>query len=242
MFVTADAYYSELKNFVTDLLPACLINVSSAPCYSLTDGGTDVLGDLAAIDSVLVNFGGLPASHPLRIGLDQLRAGYTDVLAQAGPALATVGGGRVLAVSYANAGEVTETGVELGIGAYLTDEVRVDGSYTFFDFKVKAQQVGDILEPNTPKHKATLGLSYSGRQGFEASVSGRWVEGYQWAAGVFAGWIPSSLTVNASAGYAINNYVRAHATVTNLLDQQRFHIFGGSVIGRRVIGGITATF
>ena len=44
------------------------------------------------------------------------------------------------------------------------------------------------------------------------------------------------------AGYRINNNVRVHATATNLFDQQRFQMFGGSVIGRRVLGGITASF
>ena len=38
------------------------------------------------------------------------------------------------------------------------------------------------------------------------------------------------------------NYVRLHATATNLLDQQRYQLFGGSVIGRRVLGGVTASF
>ena len=45
-----------------------------------------------------------------------------------------------------------------------------------------------------------------------------------------------------SAGYRINNYVRIHATATNIFDQQRFQMYGGSVIGRRVLGGVTATF
>jgi hypothetical protein len=45
-----------------------------------------------------------------------------------------------------------------------------------------------------------------------------------------------------SAGYRINNYVRIHATATNLFDQQRFQLFGGSVIGRRILGGVTASF
>lgn len=58
----------------------------------------------------------------------------------------------------------------------------------------------------------------------------------------FQGYVPSSEFVNLSAGYRINNYVRVHAMATNLLDQERFQLYGGSVIGRRVLGGITATF
>ena len=44
------------------------------------------------------------------------------------------------------------------------------------------------------------------------------------------------------AGYRINNYVRIHATGTNLLDEERFQLYGGSVIGRRILGGVTANF
>ncbi len=68
------------------------------------------------------------------------------------------------------------------------------------------------------------------------------VDGFPWAAGVFAGYVPARQSLDASAGYAVNNNVRLHVTATNVFDQQRFQLFGGSVIGRRVIGGITANF
>jgi hypothetical protein len=45
-----------------------------------------------------------------------------------------------------------------------------------------------------------------------------------------------------SAGYRVNDNLRIHAIATNVFDQQRFHLYGGSVIGRRVIAGATATF
>jgi outer membrane receptor for ferrienterochelin and colicin len=73
-------------------------------------------------------------------------------------------------------------------------------------------------------------------------VTLRLVDGYEWAAGIFQGYVPASELVNVGAGYRINNYVRIHATATNLLDQQHFQLFGGSVIGRRILGGVTATF
>ena len=47
--------------------------------------------------------------------------------------------------------------------------------------------------------------------------------------------------VNVSAGYRVNNYFRIHATATNLFDQKRFQLYGGSVIGRRVLGGSRRT-
>jgi outer membrane receptor protein involved in Fe transport len=43
-------------------------------------------------------------------------------------------------------------------------------------------------------------------------------------------------------GFRINNNLRIHATATNVLDQERFQLYGGSVIRRRVLGGLTANF
>jgi len=68
------------------------------------------------------------------------------------------------------------------------------------------------------------------------------VDGYPWAAGVFQGYVPSSEFVNLSAGYRVNIYLRIQATATNLFDEKRFQLYGGSVIRRRVLGGVTAMF
>jgi iron complex outermembrane receptor protein len=240
VFVTVDAYWSRLTNFVTDLLPG--VN-PAYPRYPLTDD-RDVPAILDSLDQRLAALG-LPADHPLRAPIPALAGGYDQLDAQAGPALATLPTGtRAIVVSYANAGEVTERGIELGASVALTDEFRVEGTYAFFDFDVDASQTqaGDQLIPNTPKHRVTGAISYRGHQGFDASVSGRFIDGYSWAAGVFSGFVPSSQTINASAGYAVNNNLRLHVTGTNLLDQQRFHLYGGSVIGRRVLGGVTVVF
>ena len=43
-------------------------------------------------------------------------------------------------------------------------------------------------------------------------------------------------------GYRVKNNLRLFANTTNLLDQKRFQLYGGSVIGRRFLGGVTATF
>ena len=159
------------------------------------------------------------------------------------PALATLpDGSRAVVLSYTNAGRVIERGIELGVGYQFTPELRGDVSFTGFDFEVKEQQLGDQLVPNTPSKKANFALSYAGEQGFDAGVSLRLVDGYQWSAGVFQGYVPSAELLNLTAGYRVNNSLRIHGTATNVLDQKRFQLYGGSVIGRRVLGGLTATF
>jgi outer membrane receptor protein involved in Fe transport len=173
-------------------------------------------------------------------GYAQLSAGTT---LQGANALATLpDGSRAIVLSYTNAGKVTERGVELGAGYQFTPDFRGDVSFTGFDFTVNSFQAGDQLLPNTPSKKASFSLSYEGQQGVDANVTVRLVDGYQWAAGVFQGYVPSSEFVNVSAGYRVNNYLRVHATATNVFDEKRFQLYGGSVIRRRVLGGITATF
>jgi outer membrane receptor for ferrienterochelin and colicins len=247
-YVTVDGYINRLTNFVTDLLPG--VN-PAFPSFNLTDG-VNLPAELTALDQRIQQLqqgGQLTAQQAaaLRAPIPVLLGGYSQLAAgtqiQGANALATLpDGSRAVVLSYSNAGKVTERGVEVGVGYQFTPEIRADASFTGFDFTVKSQAAGDQLVPNTPSKKATLSVTYAGQQGLDANVTLRLVDGYQWAAGIFQGYIPSSEFVNLSAGYRINNYLRIHAMATNLLDQERFQLYGGSVIGRRVLGGITASF
>ena len=244
VYITADAYINQLRNFVTDLLPG--VN-PAYPSYALTTE-VNVPDELTALDARLAQLG-LPGNHPLRAPIPLLLGGHGQLeqgtRIQGGNALATLpDGSRAIVLSYTNAGSVTERGIELGIGYQFTPEIRGDVSFTGFSFDVdeEEQAAGDQLVPNTPSKKATFSLSYAGQQGFDGNVTLRLVDGHDWAAGIFQGYVPANELLNVSAGYRINNYVRVHATATNVLDQQRFQLFGGSVIGRRVLGGVTANF
>jgi len=244
VYITVDGYINQLRNFVTDLLPG--VN-PAYPTFAL-DEQANVPAELTALDARLALLG-LPANHPLRAPIPLLIGGYGQLsqatTIQGGNALATLpDGSRAIVLSYTNAGKVTERGIEVGIGYQFTPEIRGDVSFTGFDFTVdeSEQAAGDQLVPNTPSKKATFSMSYTGQQGFDGNVTLRLVDGHDWAAGIFQGYVPANEMLNVSAGYRINNYVRIHATATNLLDQQRFQLFGGSVIGRRVVGGVTANF
>jgi outer membrane receptor protein involved in Fe transport len=146
-----------------------------------------------------------------------------------------------IVVSNGNAGDVDEWGIELGATISVGRGVSVGGSYTFFDFTINKQEAGDVLEPNTPRHKGTISLAYSGGNGVDLGLDVRLVGGYPWAVGVFRGYVPGSQILNLSAGYRLTPNLRVHAIGTNILDQQRFQMFGGSVNGRRVLAGVTTT-
>ncbi len=219
-FFAVDFYLNELTNFVTDLLPG--VN----PEFGAWTSPAAVPAQFRASLEGAVRAQLIAAGQPVAAaGLTRLGNGSTAIV-----------------VSYANAGEVDEKGVELSGGYQLTNELSVTASYTYFDFEVKSQAVGDKLLPNTPQHKGTIAISYTGAQGLDLGANVKLVDGFEWAAGVFAGYVPAQETVDLTAGYRINNNLRIHAVATNVFDQQRFQMFGGSVIGRRVLGGVTANF
>jgi iron complex outermembrane receptor protein len=239
-YVSVDLYLNQLENFVTDLLFG--VNPTQFPQFDMS-AGTNVPTELGTIDAILTG-AGLPADHPLRATNAQLLAGYNSLAAN--PALTDLTGvGRAIYLSYAQAGEVEEKGIEIGFGYGFTPEFRVDATYTYFDFDIKdpgLTTAGQNIVPNTPRHKGTIALTYTGMQGFDAGINAKLVEKHDWNAGVFAGRVPGNQLIDLNVGYRINNNLRAFAMATNLLDQLNFQLYGGSVLGRRVMGGVTATF
>lgn len=130
--------------------------------------------------------------------------------------------------------------MELGGSLSLFRALTLSGSYAWYEFTVRENLVGNSLLANTPRNKGALAADYAGRR-VSLSIDVRLVEGYPWMSTNWAGSIPSSQTVNAHAGYRFNPQLRGYLSATDLLDQRRFHVYGGSVIGRRVLAGMRLT-
>lgn len=220
VYLTVDVYKSRMNNFVTDLLPA--VN----PVFARYTFPTT-----------------LPA--PVQQGLEGfLRTalcGSATVDCARRQGVSTVGGRPALVFSYTNAGEVETQGGEIAINYYVTNNWIVDANYSHFDFDVLSSQVGDRLLPNAPEKKWNAGLSYRGPK-FDAKVSYRWVEEYEWAAGVFVGTVPQYDVVNLAANFHLWDRFGFGVDISNVFDDEHWEAFGGDLMSRRALGFVSVNW
>jgi iron complex outermembrane receptor protein len=219
--VSVEGYYSRLSNFVTDLLPG------ANPEFGPWTAPTQVPQSARATVEQTVRSQLLAANQrTAALGMTRLASGNTAIV-----------------VSYANAGSATEQGIEIAVRYPLAAGLETHATYTWFDFRIDESSLlpGDVLQPNTPRHKGNIGASYR-RGAFDAGANAMLVDGFDWAAGVFAGPVPSRQLIDVRAGYYLRTNLRLQLVATNVLDQRRYQIYGGSLIGRRVLGGLTLAF
>jgi outer membrane receptor for ferrienterochelin and colicins len=223
LYLSVDAYLDRLSDFVTDLLPGINPAFRRWTAPAAVPAAARAAVENAVRSTLLAN----PATATAGRGLTRQEDGKTAIV-----------------LSYGNAGSATQYGLELAAGLQITEEVRADAGVAFarFDINEDEQAAGDQLLPNTPRSKGHVSVNYNGRTGLDLGLTFRASQGYEWAAGVFAGWIEPQSVFDASAAYAVNNNLRLFVTGTNIFDQQRYAIYGGSVNGRRVLGGVTTRF
>jgi len=222
-YFTVDAYFNSLGNFVTDLLPG------NNPAFKFWTSPTAVpAAARGALESaVRTALLASPATRTAGLGLTRQEDGNTAIV-----------------LSYANAGSATQWGTDIGLGIHFTDELTASAGFSWFDYSVDTDEIaaGDKLLANTPEFRYIGALNYAGRSGLDLGASFRASTGFPWAAGVFSGWIEPGFTLDATAGYRINNNLKVFLTGNNILNEQWFSVYGGSVNGRRIMAGATATF
>jgi outer membrane receptor protein involved in Fe transport len=228
VFLTADYYNNQIEDFVTDLLPD--VNRDDFPAYQLPAG-----------------FGpGEPFEPfaPTVLGAIQQQLGDNFPLFSRLP-----DGSEAFIVSYTNAGQVDEQGVELAISLVPAANWQVDANYTFFDFEIDDNRTTeggtvdeDELAANTPEHKGNFGVTYNEPDRFSAGFNLHMQEAMDWAAGVFAGRVPGYVTLDLNAGWQLMPYARIGLYWANVLDKEHYQLYGGSVLGSRAIGNVTFNF
>lgn len=147
--------------------------------------------------------------------------------------------------SYDNAGKVEERGFELGINYYFSDAITINTNYAFFEHGVIESAPGvnpDNFLPNAPKHKINGGVTYTSPYGFEIGTRVKYVPSFNWAAGVYKGRVLAYTLLDVSGRYHLTENFDLSINVSNVLDRRHYQIFGGSVMGRRTVASLTATF
>jgi outer membrane receptor protein involved in Fe transport len=182
----------------------------------------------------------------LDVYYNQLRDFITDLAPAVNPAYpgqVVLPGDSVLRTvwSYGNAGSVNEQGLEFGADYQVTDWLRITGNYALFAFSVSGANENDVLLPNAPRYKLNGGVTVT-RDGFTGGVSVKYVPGFDWAAGIFKGPVPAYTLLNLDASYRLTSQVELGVNVTNLLDRGHYQLFGGSLLQRRLVAGLTVRF
>jgi len=180
-FIDANAYYNTSENFISPL-----INIGANANTNIT-------------------------RTVLKRG-DQL---ISDVI----PGTAATGAATVL--TYLNFGQVSTYGFDMGLNYYFTNQFSAGLNYSYFNFDLdetdpnndgdKNGIVNKIDLPlNTPTHKASLALNYSGKKWF-GSILTRWVQSYDFISGINVAAasnpdIFQNLAANAALGLPAEKY------------------------------------
>jgi outer membrane receptor for ferrienterochelin and colicins len=146
-------------------------------------------------------------------------------------------------ITPTNIAVVDELGLEISATYFITQELNVHANYSYLDVDVSDNTVPqNKILPNTTPHRINVGAQYSRPGVVDARIDLRYVEGYDWIAGLYTGVVPSYAVVNLSAGYFVLPELRLGVNVFNLLDREHYEIFGGTILRRQVTGSVSYTF
>jgi iron complex outermembrane receptor protein len=225
--LTAEYYNSTAENFISDLLP-----------------------NLSAAGRLNSNFGPYRPPSVLPAPVQQAILGALAQAAAVNPLLGQVlpflsnnfDGAPILALAtYTNFGEVDTEGIDLGLQWHISRPWRLDFSYSWFDFEIvdppSTNPLTRQLKANSPEHSFSTGLLYTADR-WDAGLNFRWVDDFEWQAGVFDGEVPSYELLDLIANWRVTDAINLGLNVSNLTDEEHWQAFGGDVLGRRALGSV----
>jgi iron complex outermembrane receptor protein len=210
VFLTTDVHVSDYDNFKTGLLPG--VNPDYAPWTA-------------------------PAAVPAAAA-----GAVEDAVRTAVPGITRLpDGSTAVVLSSSTAGRARQWGLDVAVGINANEHLRLDGNYSYLNvrFKDGSFQGADSVAANTPTHTANFSGAYTSDGGTRVRLGLNVMSGYDFRSGVWVGPVPSSETVNLNLRHPFTNQLSGSISVTNLLDQRRYHLFGGSIVGRRLIAALT---
>jgi len=215
LFVTVDAYYNRRSNFISN-----------------------PLGGLAPEVYTPFSYGNAQADSVLKAELTKINPAFPSRLA-----IDPVTGKAAFIVTPTNIGLVNEYGVEIGANYYVNDYVLLSADYAWLGTEVVENTVSaNKILPNTSPHRITLNASYTVPQRYDVGVQFRYVEGFQWIAGLIEGSVPSYAVLNINAGYNVMEKLRLGVNIFNALDRRHYQIFGGTILQRYTTATLSYEF
>lgn len=206
LFITFDAYYDKMNDFITNFLPG--INPSIQPWSPNLSGGLAQYNDLVK-SIVLSNLK----------SRDRLRLSILD-------------GKPTFVVSNANIGQVDQYGAEIEVHYNIDKNITVSGNYSYYGFNVVEGNSSQPLLPNTSPNRVNFSFTYNEPKSWDVSVSFNYTQGFEWLAGTYTGEVPAYSIVNINGGAYLNNNLQMSFNVFNLLNRKFYQIFGGTYLPR----------
>ena len=178
----------------------------------------------AYVDSDFI-LNSMPEYKAAKAELDKINTQFYDRLATI-PST----GAAALIITPKNIGVINEYGVELGLNYYIMDGMLFQANYSYLGFSVEENSLqAQKIVPNTSPNRYNFGLQYD-KDGIEIGVQVRGVQGFEWVAGLFQGYVPEYWLVNLNAGYTISPEIKISGTIFNVLDRRHYQIFGGTIL------------
>ena len=141
-------------------------------------------------------------------------------------------------LSLGNFGSARTQGIELSSMTILASGWRIDAGYSWFDADIESDSPENPLRPNTPPHQASAGLVYAAGR-FDVGGRVRWIHGFDWVSGVYAGPVPGYAVADAQANIVLSPQLTLGLDVANLFDHDHYEMFGGDLLGRRALASLT---
>ena len=153
-------------------------------------------------------------------------------------------GGTAYVLSYGNEGRATEWGAEFSASVAVNDRIHVNGNYSLNRYAIRQATFfsADTIVSNTPPNIVNLSGTYDGLDGLRVRLGIRHDDSFFFRDYLWAGAVPTSTSVDANVSRPFGEHMVLGVSGTNVLDERRFHLYGGSIVGRRVLATLTWRF
>jgi iron complex outermembrane receptor protein len=146
-----------------------------------------------------------------------------------------------LILTYRNFGDVELWGADVGVEAYVTDQLALTGSYSWvskecFDFNDDGTCTSAVdIALNAPTSKGSVGVRFDDPgTGFTLGARARYSGDFPMNSGVYVGMVDSYTVFDANAAYRVPGYEGfiVSLTVNNIANDEHREFIGAPEIGR----------